>query len=266
QEHVRRAVRMAMHCHTSALGGHVERCPDGHIERIFYNSCGHRFCPRCAGRKRRSWLIAQRAKLLPVRHDHVVFTLPHAVNPLWRRNPQVMGDLLFHSATDALRELLGDERRLGAEPGITVTLETWDDRLKFHPHLPCLVTGGGLSPEGEFESALSGRREAPHGGIPQTMLSEFEAGADRWGAQPAGGHDDTSLAQHAQQGEPAEVGGLYRHTAGRRRTEPRRYSALSGQGCGRRTGIRRAGGLHQRAVGDAVGVPDIGPAERDPIG
>ncbi len=89
--HVRRAVRMAMHCQSSALGGHVERCPDGHIERMFYNSCGHRFCPRCAGRKRRSWLITQRAKWLPVRHDHVVFTLPHAVNPLWRRNPQVMG-------------------------------------------------------------------------------------------------------------------------------------------------------------------------------
>ncbi|MCP4405180.1 MAG: transposase, partial [bacterium] len=155
--HVRRAVRMAMHCQSSALGGHVERCPDGHIERMLYSSCGHRFYPRCAGRKRRSWLITQRAKWLPVRHDHVVFTLPHAVNPLWRRNPQVMGDLLFHSATDALRELLGDERRLGAEPGITVTLETWDDRLKFHPHLPCLVTGGGLSPEGEWNDVSNPR-------------------------------------------------------------------------------------------------------------
>ncbi|MCP4404201.1 MAG: hypothetical protein GY801_43700 [bacterium] len=91
QEHVRRAVRMALPCHTSALGGHVERCPGGHIERIFYNSCDHRVCPRCAGRTRRSRLINQRAKLLPVRHAHVVFTLPHAVNPLWRRNPQVMG-------------------------------------------------------------------------------------------------------------------------------------------------------------------------------
>ncbi len=108
QEHVRRAVRMTLTCHCSALGGHVERCPDGHIERIFYNSCGHRFCPRCAGRLRRSWLNRQRATLLPVRHYHVVFTLPHAVNPLWRLNPQAMGTLLFHSATDALRALLAD--------------------------------------------------------------------------------------------------------------------------------------------------------------
>ncbi len=157
QAYARRAVRMAMQCHTSALGGHVERCPEGHVERIFYNSCGHRFCPRCAGRKRRSWLIKQRAKLLPVRHYHAVFTLSHAFNPLWRLNPQAMGDLLFHNAIDALRELLGDERRLGAEPGITVTLETWDDRLKFHPHLHCLVTGGGLSPDGEWNDVSNPR-------------------------------------------------------------------------------------------------------------
>jgi hypothetical protein len=157
QEHVRRAVRMALHCQTSALGGHVERCPHGHIERVFYNSCGHRFCPRCAGRLRRSWLLRQLETLLPVRHVHVVFTLPHAFNPLWRLNPRVMGDLLFHSAIDALRGLLAEPERLGAEPGITVTLETWDDRLFLHPHLHCLVTGGGLSPEGEWTDVPSPR-------------------------------------------------------------------------------------------------------------
>ena len=157
QDHIRRAVRMALFCHTSALGGHVERCPNGHIARIFYHSCGHRFCPRCAGRIRRSWLIRQQAKLLPVRHYHVVFTLPHAFNPLWRRNPYSMGNLLFHSASDALRALLAEPRWLGAEPGITVTLETWDDRLNVHPHLHCLVTGGGLSPEGEWHDVPNPR-------------------------------------------------------------------------------------------------------------
>ena len=149
-DHVRHAMQMVQLCHTAALGGHVETCPDGHITRIFYNSCGHRFCPRCAGRQRRAWLRARRAKHLPVRHYHVVFTLPHAFNDLWRLNVRVMGDLLFHSATGALRALLADPTRLGAEPGITVTLETWDDRLCLHPHLHCLVTGGGLSPEGEW--------------------------------------------------------------------------------------------------------------------
>lgn len=157
QEHVRRAVWMAIHCHTSALGGHVERCPKGHLERVFYNSCGHRFCPRCAGRIRRGWLIRQLGTLLPVRHFHVVFTLPHAFNPLWRLHPRVMGTLLFHSAIDALRELLAEPERLGAEPGLTVTLETWDDRLRFHPHLHCLVTGGGLSPEGDWKDLPSPR-------------------------------------------------------------------------------------------------------------
>lgn len=144
-------MQMVQLCHTAALGGHVETCPDGHITRIFYNSCGHRFCPRCAGRQRRAWLLARRAKHLPVRHYHVIFTLPHAFNDLWRVNFRLLGDLLFHSAVGALRALLADPRRLGAEPGITVTLETWDDRLYFHPHLHhCLVTGGGLSPEGEW--------------------------------------------------------------------------------------------------------------------
>jgi hypothetical protein len=157
QEHVRRAVWMALHCHTSALGGHVERCPQGHVERVFYNSCGHRCCPRCAGRIRRGWLIRQLGTLLPVRHFHVVFTLPHAFNPLWRLNPRVMGDLLFHSAIDALRGLLAEPERLGAEPGITVTLETWDDRLLLHPHLHCLVTGGGMNPEGEWRDVPSPR-------------------------------------------------------------------------------------------------------------
>jgi hypothetical protein len=150
QAHVRKAVRMALSCQTSALGGHVERCPHGHVERIFYNSCGHRCCPRCAPRIRRKWLLARQKKLLPVRHYHVIFTLPHVFNALWSGNFQEMGTLLFHSAVGALRTLLADPRWLGAEVGLTVTLETWDDRLFFHPHLHCLVTGGGLTPDGEW--------------------------------------------------------------------------------------------------------------------
>jgi hypothetical protein len=157
QEHVRNAVQMAMSCHTSALGGHVERCPQGHIERIFYNSCGHRCCPRCAPRKRRKWLLTRQGKLLPVRHYHAVFTLPHTFNDLWYWNFQAMGNLLFHSAVEALRALLADPRWLGAEVGITVTLETWDDRLHFHPHVHCLVTGGGLSPEGTWVDVANPR-------------------------------------------------------------------------------------------------------------
>jgi len=161
QEHVRHAMQMVTCCHTSALGGHVERCPHGHIERIFYNSCGHRCCPRCAGRMRRNWLLERQAKLLPVRHYHVVFTVPHAFNALWRRNPRALGDLLFHTATDALRALLADPRHVGAESGITATLETWDDRLRFHPHVHCLVTGGGITPDGDWKDVPNPRCLVP---------------------------------------------------------------------------------------------------------
>jgi hypothetical protein len=157
QDHVRQAVQMTLMCHTAALGGHVERCPHGHVERIFYNSCGHRSCPRCAARKRRKWLLTRQGKLLPVRHYHVVFTLPHRFNDLWYWNFQALGTLLFHSAVDALRTLLADPRWLGAEPGITMTLETWDDRLRFHPHVHGLVTGGGLSPDGEWVDGANPR-------------------------------------------------------------------------------------------------------------
>ena len=157
QNYVRKAVRMVMFCHTSALGGHVERCPNGHVERIFYNSCGHRGCPRCAARKRRKWLLTRQGKLLPIRHYHAVLTLPHTFNDLWHWNFQALGTLLFQSAVDALRALLADPRWLGVAPGITVTLETWDDRLFFHPHVHCLVTGGGLTPEGEWADVSNPR-------------------------------------------------------------------------------------------------------------
>jgi len=149
-EHARQAARIMTICHTSALGGHLEQCPDGHIKRIFYNSCGHRFCPRCAARKRYKWLLTRESKLFPVRHYHAIFTIPHTFNALWYYNHQTMGDLLFHSGVKALKALLADPRWLGAETGITATLETWDDRMRFHPHLHCMVTGGGLTPEGKW--------------------------------------------------------------------------------------------------------------------
>ncbi len=154
-EQARQAARIMSICHTSDLGGHVEECPNGHVRRIFYNSCGHRFCPRCAARIRHKWLIAREAKLFPVRHYHVIFTLPHTFNVLWRYSHRKTGDLLFHSGVNALKVLLADPRRLGAEVGITAALETWDDRMRFHPHLHCMVTGGGLTPEGKWMDAAN---------------------------------------------------------------------------------------------------------------
>jgi hypothetical protein len=151
--HVREAAQMIVRCRTSALGGHVEECPDGHIARIHYNSCGHRFCPRCGYRKRHQWIARQREKLLPVRHFHATFTIPHAFNDLWWQNIKVMATILFHAAAQALQELLADPERVGVQVGIVAALHTWDDRLLRHPHLHCLVTGGGLTPEGTWKDS-----------------------------------------------------------------------------------------------------------------
>jgi predicted nucleic acid-binding Zn ribbon protein len=151
--HVREAAQMILRCRTSALGGHVEACPDGHIARIHYNSCGHRFCPRCGYRKRQKWITQQREKLLPVRHFHVTFTIPHAFNDLWWRNFRKMAECFFHSAAQATQELLADPERVGVQVGIVASLHTWDDRLLRHPHLHCLVTGGGLTMEGTWKDS-----------------------------------------------------------------------------------------------------------------
>ncbi len=124
---VRQAVRMALQCRTSALGGHVERCPDGHIERVWYNGCGHRFCPRCAYRKQQKWCERQRQKLLPVLHFHATFTIPHEFNELWLKNPKSVANMLFRTSAQALRELLGDPQRVGVEVGLTSALHTWNE-------------------------------------------------------------------------------------------------------------------------------------------
>src|SRR4029453_16926693 len=146
--HVRRAARAVMQCRTAALGGHVQACPDGHMARIWYNLCRHRACPQCAYLQTERWLALQHARLLACDHYHVIFTLPHDLNPLWLANVSVMTTLLFQAVHDTLRTLLVDPKYLGAQPGIITALHTWSQTLVLHPHLHCLVTGGGLTPAG----------------------------------------------------------------------------------------------------------------------
>jgi hypothetical protein len=144
-DYVRRAVAAILACRTAVLGGHVQACPDGHVERVWYNSCRHRMCPQCAWIQVERWLTRQKARLLACEHYHVIFTIPHELNELWLANVPVMTGLLFTSVHDTLVELLGDTRYLGAKPGIIATLHTWTQTLLLHPHVHCLVTGGGLS-------------------------------------------------------------------------------------------------------------------------
>jgi len=154
--HVRRAARAVMQCRTAALGGHVQACPDGHMARIWYNSCRHRACPQCAYLQTERWLACQQARLLACDHYHVIFTLPHDLNPLWLANVPVMSTLLFQAARETLFDLLAAPKYLGAQPGIIAALHTWSQTLLLHPHLHCLVTGGGLTPAGQWRAVRHG--------------------------------------------------------------------------------------------------------------
>jgi hypothetical protein len=132
-------------CRTAALGGHLDLCEDCGHARISYNSCRDRHCPKCQGLERDAWLEERLERLLPVPYFHVVFTLPAELGPLALGNKRVVFGILFKAASSTLRRIAADPRHLGGELGITAVLHTWGQNLLFHPHLHCVVTGGGLS-------------------------------------------------------------------------------------------------------------------------
>jgi len=135
-------------CRTAALGGHVDQCDSCGYLRISYNSCRNRHCPKCQSLVKERWLAARKRDLLPVEYFHLVFTIPDLLNPLALRNQRVVYDLLFKAASRALLALSKDPKRLGAEIGFISILHTWGQNLMDHPHLHCLVPGGGLSLDG----------------------------------------------------------------------------------------------------------------------
>jgi hypothetical protein len=151
----RKALRDLAACRTAALGGHVERCLDCGHERIAYNSCRNRHCPKCQALARARWLEQQAEHLLPVEYHHVVFTLPVEVAEVARANPAVLYDLLMRSAAATLRAVAANPKRLGAVLGVLMVLHTWGQNLHHHPHVHCVVTGGGLScdPGGKIDAA-----------------------------------------------------------------------------------------------------------------
>ena len=153
---VRRAVRAILACRTFLLGGHVQACPDGHFERVWYNSCKHRMCPLCAFLQVERWLCQWKARLLGCDHYHVIFTLPHELNDLWLANVEAMTEIFFSCVRETLFEMLGDSRHLGARPGFIATLQTWSQTLILHPHIHCLITGGGLSDTGQWIAVRNG--------------------------------------------------------------------------------------------------------------
>jgi hypothetical protein len=136
-------------CRTAALGGHVERCEDCAHMRIAYNSCRNRHCNKCQWSAAQRWLEARKAELLPVPYFHVVFTLPAKIRAIAYQNKAKMYGLLFKAAADTLTIIAADRKHLGAAIGLTAVLHTWGQRLDYHPHVHCIVPGGGISPDGE---------------------------------------------------------------------------------------------------------------------
>jgi hypothetical protein len=150
-----RAVKELALCRTAALGGHTAQCAGCGGQRISYNSCRNRHCPKCQASTRAAWLEREAQTLLPVDYYHVVFTLPAALSPLALQNQRVLYDLLLRTAWETVRELARDPHYLGATVGLLAVLHTWGQTLCHHPHVHCVVTGGGLACD------VNGRTEQP---------------------------------------------------------------------------------------------------------
>ena len=153
-------------CRTEVLGCHVDDCNECGHKKISYNSCKNRHCPKCQSFKKEEWVEARKCELINVTYFHVVFTLPSILNTIIYQNQEVLYALFFKCVAETLKELAYDKKYLGAQIGITSVLHTWGQTLVYHPHIHCIVPGGGLSPSGiEF------RRSKKKFFIPVKVLS-----------------------------------------------------------------------------------------------
>ena len=148
-----KAARSILLCRTAALGAHVDVCDHCGYQKISYNSCRNRHCPKCQSFAKEQWLGRQREDLLDIHYFHVVFTVPAQLNPAFLHDHRTMYELLFRAASETVLELCADKKYLGAKPGVTAVLHTWGQNLQFHPHIHMLVTGGGLTPDGKWRDS-----------------------------------------------------------------------------------------------------------------
>lgn len=142
-------------CRTADMGAHVDGCVECGHTQISYNSCRNRHCPKCQGIQREQWIQAREQELLPVPYFHVVFTLPDLLNPLCLHKGKVIYNILFQTAWSVLNSFGHDPKWLGAQPGMIAILHTWGQTLSLHPHLHCIVPGGGLTAQGKWKAAKS---------------------------------------------------------------------------------------------------------------
>lgn len=172
-----KALRHIAACRTASLGAHVDRCDICGFEKISYNSCRDRHCPKCQTLAKEDWIDRQRQYLLNRPYFHVVFTIPAELRLIFLQNQRLMYGLLFKAVSETLLELCADKKHLGAKPGVTAILHTWGQNLSFHPHLHCIVTGGGLTDVGKWQ--------AMHIGTQCTKPDDFRFGENRlvacWG-------------------------------------------------------------------------------------
>jgi hypothetical protein len=153
--HQHKTLRAIAQCRTAALGGHVDACSECGTVHISYNSCRNRHCPKCQGHKREEWIQRREADLLPCTYYHVVFTLPQELNPLAMHQPRVVYDALFASVWATLHQFGCTE---GLQLGMIAVLHTWGQNLSLHPHLHCIVPGGGIDDNGEWCQQLRSHR------------------------------------------------------------------------------------------------------------
>lgn len=145
----RRVMNAIEVCRTAALGGHLERCTDCEHERNCFNSCRDRHCPKCQSLARAQWIEDRQAELLPVGYFHIVFTVPQEIAAIAFQNKELVLGILFRVTAETLKTIAADPKHLGAEIGFFAVLHSWGQNLQFHPHLHCVVPGGGLSPDGQ---------------------------------------------------------------------------------------------------------------------
>ncbi len=144
----RRVMRAIELCRTAALGGHKDQCDQCGHQRISYNSCRNRHCPKCQALAKAKWLEARLAELLPVEYHHVVFTIPHSIADIALQNKRAVYRILFRAVSETLITIASDPKHLGARIGFLAVLHSWGQNLMFHPHIHCVVPGGGLSHDG----------------------------------------------------------------------------------------------------------------------
>jgi Putative transposase/Transposase zinc-binding domain len=150
-----RTLNAVRRCRSAALGAHIDGCTSCGEVRISYNSCRNRHCPKCQGKQREQWIQARQEELLPVPYFHVVFTLPDTLNKLCLFKPKVLYDLLFTTAWSVLNSFGNDPKWLGAQTGMISILHSWGQTMSLHPHLHCIVPGGGLTRQGRWKHAKS---------------------------------------------------------------------------------------------------------------